>query len=116
MEEHTRQSLVIYVGVENITILQDDRQQMVWACVSVCVCVCVRDKGKRGVLSGVEMRGKTNILHHVPSHTPFPAGLGSLKAAASGVCQPHYHFVLAWENHYPPYTGHTDKLQPVDLI
>lgn len=38
MEEHTQQSLVIYAGVEKITILQDDWQQMVWVCVTVCVC------------------------------------------------------------------------------
>lgn len=96
---------VIYVGVENITILQDDRQQMVWACVRVRV----RDKGKRGVLSSVEMRGKTNILHHVPSHT-FPHC--SLKAAASGVCQPHYHSVLAWGNYRPHCDTHTNCRRP----
>lgn len=37
---------------------------MVWACVSEFWI-----EGKRGVLSCVKTRGKTNILHHVPSHT-----------------------------------------------
>lgn len=40
---------------------------------------CVRDEGERGVLSCVEMRGKTNILHHVPSHT-FPHWFGLFKS------------------------------------
>lgn len=38
--------------------------------MSMRECVCVT-RGERGVLDCVEIRGKTNILHHVPSHT-FP--------------------------------------------
>lgn len=47
--------------------------------MSMRECVCARDKGKRGVLSCVEMRGKTNILRHVPSHT-FPHWFGLFKS------------------------------------
>lgn len=44
-EKAEQWSLVHNVGVENISTLQDDRQQMVWACVCVRACVCVSETG-----------------------------------------------------------------------
>lgn len=102
MEEHALQSLVTYAGAENIAILRDDRQQMVWACVSVYV----SESRGNGVCSPVwKWEGKLTFSITYPP-IPFPTGLGSLKAAASGVCQPHYHFVLAWGNYHPPFHTH----------
>lgn len=49
--------------------------------MSVRDCVCVKYKGEWGVLSCAEMREKTNILHHVPSHT-FPHWFGLFKSCS----------------------------------
>lgn len=51
------------------------------------MCVCV-SRRTGGVLSCVEIRGKANIPHHVPSHLPFLTAGGSLKGTASCVCLP----------------------------
>lgn len=71
--------------------------------------VCVRGEGKRGVLSLVEMRGKTNILHHVPSHT-FPHWLWLFKSSCQWCLSASLSLCLGLRELRSTFR-HTDKLR-----
>lgn len=60
---------------------------------------CVSDQGGGGSAVWKWEGRLTFSITYTP--IPFPSSFGSLKAAVSGVCRPHYHFVLAWGNSCP---------------
>ena len=75
--------------------------------MSMRECVCVRDKGKRGVLCCVEMRGKANILHHVPSHT-FPRWFGLFKSCCQWCLSASLSLCLGLRELYNPFDTETN--------
>lgn len=111
MEEHTQQSLVIYVGIEKITILQDDRQHLVWACVTVYV----SDTRVNGVCSAVrKWEGKLTFSITYPP-IPFPHWFGLFKSCCQRCLSASLSLCLGLRELLSTF-WHTDKLQSVDLI